>query len=273
MDGEKAQELLRFKTAGSGYPLICLHGWALDSRSCIADLEPLFQDKKDWLRLYPDFPGMGETPGNEDLTHDTILELLIRWIDLVIPGKRFSIYGMSYGGYMARGLIHKIGSRVDGVFLHLPEINPAIALLPKHRTIRKSKPFREALQSGEKWMKGIFVNERLELIDYMREVVIPAKKISDTSFLKRVDAIKGFSFDPDQLDKPFPGPALILTGRFDHCCGYVQAYKILENFPRGTYAVLDGAGHYLHIEKQELFRPLAREWIERVEDYRKAGEE
>jgi pimeloyl-ACP methyl ester carboxylesterase len=45
---------------------------------------------------------------------------------------------------------------------------------------------------------------------------------------------------------------------------YKDAWSILENFPRATFAVLDRAGHSLQIEQEEIFNSLINEWISRV---------
>jgi pimeloyl-ACP methyl ester carboxylesterase len=71
----------------------------------------------------------------------------------------------------------------------------------------------------------------------------------------------------DALPEPFPAPTLILTGRQDSMCGYREAWKIFDNYPRATFAVLDRAGHLLGWEQQSLFRALASEWLDRVEEY------
>jgi pimeloyl-ACP methyl ester carboxylesterase len=73
----------------------------------------------------------------------------------------------------------------------------------------------------------------------------------------------------DTLPEPFPAPALILTGRYDNCCGYRDTFRILDNYPRGTYVVLDCAGHGLPTEQRALFQALVGEWLERVEAFRK----
>jgi hypothetical protein len=47
--------------------------------------------------------------------------------------------------------------------------------------------------------------------------------------------------------------------------GYRDAWKILEHFPRATYAVLDGAGHAPDVEQLQLGQALISEWLDRVE--------
>ena len=86
------------------------------------------------------------------------------------------------------------------------------------------------------------------------------------SFLDRLEASGPFSFDVDSLPAPFGGPTLILTARQDHLCGYQDAWDLLDNYPRATFAVLDRAGHFVNIEQDALCRALMCEWLDRVEE-------
>jgi hypothetical protein len=76
-----------------------------------------------------------------------------------------------------------------------------------------------------------------------------------------------FSFDVDILPTPFAAPTLFLTGRQDNWCGYQDAYRLLDNYPRASFSVLDRAGHALPVEQKTLFRALVNEWLDRVEEY------
>lgn len=67
----------------------------------------------------------------------------------------------------------------------------------------------------------------------------------------------------------------IWGGRQDSCVGYKDAWGILEDYPRATFAVLDRSGHNLQLESEELFHSLVKEWLYRVEEfkyYREDGE-
>ena len=76
----------------------------------------------------------------------------------------------------------------------------------------------------------------------------------------------------DALPEPFVAPTLIVTGRQDSVAGYRDAWGVLENYPRGTFVVLDRSGHFLGVEQEDLFRNLASEWLNRVEEYAGAVE-
>lgn len=56
--------------------------------------------------------------------------------------------------------------------------------------------------------------------------------------------------------------------------GYRDARATREHYPRATFAVLDRAGHNVHIEQSQLLNALVHEWLDRVEDARaQAGAE
>jgi hypothetical protein len=79
-------------------------------------------------------------------------------------------------------------------------------------------------------------------------------------------ASKGSSGPDSEGDEPFPRPALILTGRQDNVTGYAEQHALLPHYTRATFAVLDVAGHNLHIEQPILFEALVEEWLERVRE-------
>ena len=106
-----------------------------------------------------------------------------------------------------------------------------------------------------------------ENLAHFREAIKPGATIADTACLEALEARYAFSFPVDVLPEPFPAPALIITGRQDSLCGYQDAWDLLDNFPRATFAVLERAGHGLSVEQQNLFRTLVAEWLDRVEEY------
>lgn len=125
-----------------------------------------------------------------------------------------------------------------------------------------------ALAEQDEWTRAtggslLVVQDRAALsrIQPMRPFFEDAK--DDKAFHDRLKL--GFSFSLDELPQPFGGPALFLLGRQDHVVGYRDAWKILENFPRATFAVLDQAGHVPGIEQVQLCQALMSEWLDRVE--------
>jgi pimeloyl-ACP methyl ester carboxylesterase len=259
-----------YEEFGTGIPIVMLHGWPTDHRHMVADMEPLFQHRAGWRRIYPDLPGMGKTPSATWITHqEHMLEIVVAFLQQVAPDERYVVAGTSYGGYLARGLVHEQGARIDGVFLMVPaiETDQSKQNLPPQQVLVEDRQFLSALAPEEAELSKFFVVQSYEGLESFRTVIQPALAAADHAFLERLEEHYAFSFPVDQLATPFPGPTLILTGRQDSNCGYREAWTLLDNYPRGTFAVLDRAGHGLGVEQKGLFRALTQEWLERVEEY------
>src|SRR5690242_3551714 len=97
-----------YEEYGTGKPLLMLHGWPADHHHMVTDMEPLFENRAGWRRIYPDLLGMGKTPGAEEITNqDAILDIVIEFMQPVAPNERFVVAGHSYGGYLCHGLIYR----------------------------------------------------------------------------------------------------------------------------------------------------------------------
>jgi pimeloyl-ACP methyl ester carboxylesterase len=261
---------INYETRGEGRPIVLLHGWPLDHHHMMHDLEPQFQQRHGWKRLYLDLPGMGQTPGPDWLTtQDQMLDAVLAFIDAVVPGERFVLVGTSYGGLLARGVIARRAPQVDGMLLIVPLIqtDPAKQHLPA-KTVLVANPALLARLAPEEAadVAGIGVVQDEALVATLRRLG-PAGRMADQAFLARLDQTPGLSFDVDDLAEPFPAPVLIVTGRQDHWCGYRDAWELLERYPRATFAVLDRGGHALGATQEELIGALTSDWLDRVEEY------
>jgi pimeloyl-ACP methyl ester carboxylesterase len=265
---------LYYEAVGEGRPIIMLHGWPLDHRHMMSGLEPVFEHRERWKRIYPDLPGMGRTPGNAWITHqDQMLDIVLNFIDAVVPGERFVAVGESYGGYLARGAVHRRAASMDGLLLTVPLVQAVESqrVLPPSVTLAKDPALASELQPNEaEAMKEIAVVQSRSFLEWLRTDIFPAVEAADQAFLSRLRQDYAFSFDVDSLSQPFAGPTLMVMGRQDVVCGYRDAWDILESYPRATFAVLDRAGHGLTVEQRQLFNALVGEWLDRVEEYARA---
>jgi pimeloyl-ACP methyl ester carboxylesterase len=100
-----------------------------------------------------------------------------------------------------------------------------------------------------------------------RDEVNVGLSVADVPFLEKLQGQGyAFSLDADASYPAFEKPALLLMGRQDAVVGYRDAWELVEKFPRGTFAVLDRAGHNIQIEQEGLFNCLVAEWLDRVEE-------
>ncbi|MDX9640275.1 alpha/beta hydrolase, partial [Bacillus sp. PBL-C9] len=104
------------KVIGEGFPIVILHGWTLDHQVMFHALEPVFEKHSGWKRIYIDLPGMGRSEAHPSIQNsDDMLEAVLRLLDELIPDEQFIVCGYSYGGYIARGIVHSRRETVRGL--------------------------------------------------------------------------------------------------------------------------------------------------------------
>jgi pimeloyl-ACP methyl ester carboxylesterase len=199
-----------------------------------------------------------------------MLNALLEFIEATIPNEHFLLVGESYGAYLARGVAYHKRDMVDGLLLICPCViaEREKRNLPRHVTLVEDPALLSSLQSKEADdFKSIAVVQTPQTWRRCRDEIICGVKIADEAFLTKLQTEHyAFSFDLDRLLGVFERPSLVLVGRQDASVGYSDAWSILGNYPRSTFAVLDRAGHNLQIEQEKLFNTLVNEWLDRVEE-------
>jgi pimeloyl-ACP methyl ester carboxylesterase len=158
---------------------------------------------------------------------------------------------------------------IDGALFLSPEmgVKKEDAILPKHVTLVEDEALLSEMEPEEaEFFREFAVVQSRELLESLRRDIAPAVEMADLEFLGKVGEQRLFSFDVNTLPHPFEKPVLFLLGRQDSAVGYKDAWNVLENYPRASYVVLDRAGHGLGEEQKGLFRALAAEWLDRIEE-------
>ena len=261
-----------YETYGEGKSILNVHGFVPDHRLMKGCMEPIFEKRAGYKRIYYDLPGMGKTKGEKWIKNsDQMLEITLKFIEEIIPDEKFLLVGESYGGYLARGVIYKKFDLVEGVCFICPVIdaNSIKRDLPKQIILSKNPDLVLKLDPNDaEEFVNIAVIQNQKVWERFRDEFLSGVKVADTEFLDKIWK-KGysFSFDVDKLPEKYEKPALFLMGRQDNVVGYRDAWKIIENYPRATLAILDNAGHILQIEQEILFNSLINEWLDRIENF------
>jgi pimeloyl-ACP methyl ester carboxylesterase len=260
-----------FEVHGQGKPIIMLHGFGLDRETMIGCMEPLFEKREGWRRIYFDLPGMGQTPKVKWIKNSNdMLKFVLLFVEQSIPNEKFLLVGESYGGYLARAIIKDRGQQVDGMLLICPLVVPEM----KKRDITRSS----ALYRDEEICNNLSVIDNMIFNSFatiqnqknwerINKEMISGTDKGDSFFRSEIRKEENYTL-PNKYNKsntPFDKPALILTGKQDNLVGYRDIWKMTENYPRASFAVLDMAGHALQIEQDELFNALVNNWLLRLE--------
>jgi pimeloyl-ACP methyl ester carboxylesterase len=258
---------LHHVTHGEGTPVLALHGWTPDHRLMTGCLEPIFTKLPGYRRLYPDLPGMGQSPAGSIDSSDGILAAVRDFIDTEIGDEPFLLIGESYGGYVARGLITERASQVLGLGLICPTgvaVEQADRTVPAHVVLESDPAALAGLSPQElEDFTEIAVLQTADVLRQFQQDVVPGLDAADTEAMARIRKNWTLTIAPES-GPVYTRPTLVLCGRQDSVTGYEDQYALLPHYPRATYAVLDMAGHNLQIEQPELLEVLVRDWLGRV---------
>lgn len=268
MDFVRDDLTMYYAIRGTGTPVLMLHGLTLDHRSMVGAMEPVFENTTGWQRIYVDLPGMGRTTGGSEIgKQDDVVDVLADFVNEVVGDHHFCVMGHSYGGYLARGLLHRMPDRVDGLMLLAPVVpdRREDRVLALHRVIA---PNPEALakmppdQAAALDQSAVVQDDTV--LDRIATEIAPARPLASTEMIERIEAGGGFNARVDELVPPYDRPVLIVTGKQDSVTGFDDAYGLMAGYSRATYAVLDRAGHGAHLEQPEIFNALVAEWLDRI---------
>lgn len=260
-----------YEARGEGFPVLMIHGFGIDHHVMTGCMEPVFRRRPGWKRIYFDLPGMGRTKGTDDVGNaDRMLDVVAAFAGKMVPRGPFLVAGESYGGYLARGLAHKIPERLAGLLLICPVIVPERGgrTLPPHAAFVRDEELLAGIDPAWRaFFERMIVLQDRRRWERFQADIIPGEEAKDAAFLDRyASAGYGFSFDVDR-GPPFAGPSLLLAGRQDATVGWKDMLRVVDQYPRGTFAVLDRAGHGLEVEQQTVFECLVDEWLDRVEEH------
>jgi pimeloyl-ACP methyl ester carboxylesterase len=265
---------LWYEARGEGMPILFLHGWAMDHRDESLVYERFFADRPGYRRIYTDLPGMGKTAARQWIKNqDHYLDIVLRFIATVIGEQSFLLAGTSAGAYLARGVVHRMGARIEGLLLRVPLIVPEDAKrdVAKFARLVEDQSVMAKLMPEERQVHAEILVHSPRYLNAARKKhdkqVSPAMTIADQKHLepiRRDPKRYGFSFDIDAPSERFGAPTLIVTGRQDINVGYRDAWRLLDNYPRASFAVLDRADHGFPIDQHNIFFALLDDWLDRV---------
>ncbi len=260
-----------YEIIGEGVPIIMIHGYSLDHSSMKYSFEEIFQRKQGYKRIYVDLPAMGLSGYNKTVKNtDDILNIVIKFIDRIIGEEYFIITGMSYGGYLVKGILKNFNKQVLGMQMICPVVIPNYRhrKLPKHEVhhvddYAKSLPKRKS--SG---INGCVIQTE-EVYNVYMKYIIPAVNKAKSKVLEKIQNHGySFSFDPDVVDTPYQQPVSLILGKQDSTVGYTDAAIMIPNYSNIDVQLIDHAGHMLQFEQKELFEEHTINWLNAINIYK-----
>lgn len=257
-----------YESIGEGFPIVFLHSMGTDHRSMKAWAEPIFENMKDFKRIYVDIPAHGLSNIEASLqSTDDILSNILEFIDELFPYEGFLLVGHSYGGYLAQGIMHHRLDRVKGICLIASALHVKDRTLPEKVVFEKDYQLLDELEHDIRTaFETLMVIQNKQKFEVFIEEIQPGRLLANRDFLNSNWREKGYYLK----EKPFSKlsrisqPALIIAGKQDAICGYKDYLFFLDLFTNSSLAVLEGAGHLIPIDKRETVQLLIKDWLEQI---------
>ncbi len=254
-----------YEMVGEGLPIIILHSIGTDHRSMKAWLEPIFQNKKGYQRVYVDLPAHGYSEIDSSVkSTDDILSSVIEFIDIVFSDEEFALLGSSYGGYVAQGIVHSKREQVKKLALLAPAIHRKHRNVPKKVIIEKNETLLHALDADTRAaFETLMIYQNEGNLKCFLEEVQPGRLLANRNFLTSNWREEGYflSHEPFYDASRLQQEVLLILGKQDHICGYQDYGFLMDKFPHLTQVILDHAGHMLHIEQRRIVQQLVGDWL------------
>ncbi len=258
MDRRINEAMVHYVEHGDGVPLIALHGAGVDHREIEVAIEAVVPSEG-YRRIYPDLPGMGHSTTGGLACNDDVVDLLGDFIDHLGAAPAMVI-GHSYGAYLARGLAARRPDLVLGLALLCPAAEQSREV-PDHVVVHQDSDASSELEPAQRaGFEEYFVVRTRTTARRYRDHVVPGTTLVDEAALGRIFA--GWTITLGSKD--FMAPTLVVAGRQDSIVGCTDAIDLLQQYPRATLAVIDGAGHALMHEQPELLAALVGDWLDRT---------
>ena len=251
---------------GSGTPIVLLHGFGVDHR-ILLPLDPVLESEGGWRRLYVDLPGTAGTPVGTVAGAEDVVAAVEDELERRLGGEPFALLGSSFGGMVARRVAHDLRPRVLGL--------AALAAVFVADHARREVPERTVLVEDRDAVAGLgaaggeyaetAVVQSADGARLFAEHVLPGVRSADPVGLARIARRYALEREPEEASpEPFVQPSLFVSGRQDQVVGYRDAWVRVGHYPRAAFAVLDAAGHNVHLDRSGLVAALVADWLRRM---------
>ncbi|WP_308222898.1 alpha/beta hydrolase [Curtobacterium citreum] len=255
------------RVLGSGRPLVALHGFGVDHRIMLP-LADAVQDLP-WRLVFLDLPWAAAAAVTATATSAAdVADEVLAEIDGHLGDEPFAVIGNSFGGMIARHVAHERRNRVLGVATLAGVVHPAHAdrVVPERTVLHTEPSVLEAAGDVREAFEEVSVVQDAAAFAAFERYVLPGLRGADPAVMDRIAADYALDAVPEERHpEPFTAPALHVFGRQDDVVGYEDGLALRDHYPRGSFVVLDAAGHNVHLEQPGITAALIRDWLARID--------
>ena len=260
---------IRYIDAGSGIPLVFIHGFGASIFSWRKNLGPIAKHH----RVYaPDLPGFGysDKPLDADYSIDAFADFVIHFMD-GLQIKKAILVGHSLGGGIALLTSLKFPSRVRALVLLDAEAYPItpplmlrVAKLPVIRSIihRAIGEWVVRLSLKRSYYDHGLITDRL-VDEYYRPFLTENGKIVAIKVLQAMDFEK--LKELPRRYRRIRKKTLIIWGKEDRISRIHLAYKLKKDLPFASLKIIPRSGHLVQDEKPDIVNRAILNFVRQIQ--------
>ena len=248
---------IAYQRAGSGPPLVLLHGFICDSRVWQPQIEAL---STDFDVIAWDCPGCGESSDPpEEFSMAEFADCLAGFLD-EIGVSSAHLLGLSWGGTLIMEFHRRFPARLRSAVLVDTYAGWTGSLGPEQAKQRLSRCLEESEKRVADWIpewvpEAFSPSAPKELLNDYADIMADVHPVGFRAMSRAVTP--DFREALSQIDVP----TLLIWGADDSRSPLSNAEKIRDGIPDARLVVIPGAGHVSNMEQPELFNAEVREFI------------
>lgn len=251
---------MAYEEAGSGIPILFIHGYPLNRRMWQPQIDALSQDAH---VIAPDLRGHGDsTPTEGVYSMDLLAEDCARLLDTLNITQKIVLCGLSMGGYISFAFARKFPNRLAALVLTATRAAPDTeeTKLNRARSIALAKeqgitPIIESMLA--RVLSPVTLQNNPDLVETVRQIM------RHTSLRAVLGDLQGMMerIDSRPFLKQISVPTLIIHGKDDPLIPIDEAQAMQAAIPNCRLLIMENAAHLPNLEASERFNHAIREFI------------
>jgi pimeloyl-ACP methyl ester carboxylesterase len=251
---------MAYDEAGSGIPILFIHGYPLNRRMWQPQIDALSIDAH---VIAPDLRGHGDsTPTEGVYSMDLLAEDCAKLLDTLNITEKIVVCGLSMGGYISFAFARKFPNRLAALILTATRAAPDTeeGKLNRQRSIALAReqgiaPIIESMLA--RVLSPVTLQNNPDLVETVRQIM------QHTSLQAVIGDLQGMieRIDSRPFLKQISVPTLIIHGKDDNLIPIEEAQAMQAAIPSSRLLILENAAHLPNLEASERFNQAIREFI------------
>jgi pimeloyl-ACP methyl ester carboxylesterase len=251
---------MAYDEAGSGIPILFIHGYPLNRRMWQPQIDALSIDAH---VIAPDLRGHGDsTPTEGVYSMDLLAEDCAKLLDTLNITEKIVVCGLSMGGYISFAFARKFPNRLAALILTATRAAPDTeeGKLNRQRSIALAReqgiaPIIESMLA--RVLSPVTLQNNPALVETVRQIM------QHTSLQAVMGDLQGMieRIDSRPFLKQISVPTLIIHGKDDNLIPIEEAQAMQAAIPSSRLLILENAAHLPNLEASERFNQAIREFI------------